>query len=105
MPRAKYQTLTEQMFYILICLRKEACGVDIMKLVEEITGGRVLIGPGTLYSLLDNFLKENMITETKTKNRKKCYIITPLGEEMLHKEYLRLLTLKCDYEAFVKGGE
>ncbi|ATW23586.1 PadR family transcriptional regulator [Candidatus Formimonas warabiya] len=104
MAREKYQTLTEQMFYILICLKNEACGVDIMKMVAELTDGRVLIGPGTLYSLLDNFVKEKMIIETKTENRKKSYIITNLGNEMLEKEYRRLTKRKNDYEALVKGG-
>ncbi|MEA5010320.1 MAG: PadR family transcriptional regulator [Angelakisella sp.] len=103
MAREKYQTLTEQMFYILICLRNEACGVDIMKMVETLTEGRVVIGPGTLYSLLDNFVKEKIIIETKTENRKKSYIISELGKEMLEKEYLRLSKLKSDYEISIKG--
>lgn len=104
MAREKYQTLTEQMFYILICLTQENCGVDIMKQVDELTKGRVIIGPGTLYSLLDSFIKENMITETKVENRKKSYLITSLGREMLEKEYLRLEQLKQDYELLVKRG-
>ena len=104
MAREKYQTLTEQMFYILICLTQESCGVDIMKKVEELTSGRVIIGPGTLYSLLDNFVKEKIIIETKIENRKKSYIITKLGAEMLEKEYERLNKLKKDYEILVKGG-
>lgn len=98
MAREKYQTLTEQMFYILICLTQESCGVDIMKKVETITSGRVIIGPGTLYSLLDSFVKEKIIVETKTENRKKSYIITNLGLKMLENEYLRLAKLKTDYE-------
>ena len=53
MAREKYQTLTEQMFYILLCLTREQCGVDIMERVREMTEGRVVIGPGTLYSLLE----------------------------------------------------
>ncbi|WP_312700654.1 PadR family transcriptional regulator [Sedimentibacter sp.] len=104
MAREKYQTLTEQMFYILICLTQENCGVDIMKRVEELTNGRVIIGPGTLYSLLDNFVKEKIIIETKTENRKKSYVITKLGTEMLEKEYERLNKLKKDYELLVKGS-
>lgn len=105
MAREKYQTLTEQMFYILICLKQEMCGVDIMKKVNELTNGRVIIGPGTLYSLLDNFVKENIIIETKTENRKKHYVITSLGLNMLEKEYLRITKLKNDYEILVRGGE
>jgi DNA-binding PadR family transcriptional regulator len=105
MARDKYQTLTEQMFYILICLTQESCGVDIMENVEELTNGRVIIGPGTLYSLLDNFVKEKIIIETKIENRKKNYVITNLGIEMLEKEYLRVAKLKNDYEMLIKGGE
>jgi len=105
MAREKYQTLTEQMFYILICLIQESCGVDIMKKVEELTNGRVIIGPGTLYSLLDKFVKEKIIIETKNENRKKNYIITSLGKEMLEKEYIRVTELKNDYERLVKSGD
>jgi len=104
MAREKYQTLTEQMFYILICLTQERCGVDIMKKVEGLTKGRVVIGPGTLYSLLDKFVKEKIIIETKIENRKKNYIITNLGKEMLKKEYIRVTELKNDYERLVKNG-
>ena len=56
MAREKFQTLTEQMFYILLCLRREQCGADIMERVPAMTGGRVSVGPGTLYNLLEQFL-------------------------------------------------
>lgn len=105
MAREKFKTLTEQMFYILLCLKDECCGVDIMKKVSTFTNGRVIIGPGTLYSLLDNFLKEDIIKETKIENRKKSYRITHNGEEMLKNEYQRLLTLKSDYETILSGGK
>ena len=102
MPREKYQTLTEQMFYILLCLQTECCGVDIMKMVAEKTNQRVIIGPGTLYTLLDNFVKQAAIEETKVENRKKSYIITAIGIEMLQKEFERLNTLIVDYRAMIK---
>ncbi len=56
MAREKFSTLTEQMFYILLCLREECCGMDVMARVNELTGGRVAVGPGTLYNLLEQFL-------------------------------------------------
>ena len=59
MPRAKFQTLTEQMFYILLCLRTERCGIDIMDTVQKLTGGRISVGSGTLYNLLEQFQSEN----------------------------------------------
>ena len=57
MAREKFKTLTEQMFYILLCLRQECCGADIMAEVSRLTGGRVSVGPGTLYNLLESFWK------------------------------------------------
>ena len=48
MPREKFQALTEQMFYILLCLKDECCGMDIMTRVEQRTCGRGRVGPGTL---------------------------------------------------------
>lgn len=101
MAREKYQTLTEQMFYILICLQSECCGVDIMKMVSEMTEQRVTVGPGTLYTLLDNFVSQDFITLTNIENRKKSYIITDKGREMLEKEYNRLNKLTEDYKRFM----
>ena len=98
MAREKYKTLTEQMFYILICLKNECCGVDIMKMVAEITKNRVTVGAGTLYTLLDNFVSEKMIVETRVENRKKSYLITDLGNEMLDREYKRLKSLISDFD-------
>ncbi len=45
MAREKFQTLTEQMFYILLCLRQEQCGADIMAQVSALTRERVTVGP------------------------------------------------------------
>ena len=105
MAREKYKTLTEQMFYILICLRDECCGVDIMKMVAEITENRVTIGAGTLYTLLDNFVSEKIIKETKVENRRKSYVITDIGNDMLVKEYKRLHSLICDFDRIDKEGK
>lgn len=104
MAREKFQTLTEQMFYILLCLRQEQCGADIMARVAEMTGGRVAVGPGTLYNLLESFLAAGMIAETKVEGRKRSYLITETGERALDEEYRRLLTLAADYEAQTGRG-
>ncbi|MBR5471818.1 MAG: helix-turn-helix transcriptional regulator [Oscillibacter sp.] len=99
MAREKFQTLTEQMFYILLCLRQECCGTDIMAQVNQLTDGRVSVGPGTLYNLLESFLKEGWIAGTKVEGRKRSYLITAAGRKALENEYRRLLTLTTDYEA------
>ena len=98
MARAKYKTLTEQMFYILICLRKECCGIDIMEIVSDMTDGRVTLGPGTLYALLGDFVKQGFIRETAVDGRKRSYIITDHGRSVLQEEYERLKAQVTDYE-------
>ncbi|MBP0979928.1 MAG: PadR family transcriptional regulator [Oscillospiraceae bacterium] len=102
MPREKFQTLTEQMFYILICLQNECCGIDIMEMVKKMTDGRVNVGPGTLYNLLEQFNDEQIIKFTKTIGKKRSYIITDKGRLLLEKEYVRLKQLTNDYESFIK---
>lgn len=98
MAREKFKTLTEQMFYILICLKKECCGIDIMEMVAAMTEGRITIGPGTLYTLLGDFVKQGFIKETAVEGRKRSYIITDLGLRTLQEEYERLKTQVLDYE-------
>lgn len=98
MPREKFKTLTEQMFYTLLCLREEHCGIDILEEVRQLTGGRVNIGSGTLYDLLDQFVKEGMIQETKAEGRRRSYLITGRGQQMLDKEYRRLKAQVQDFQ-------
>ncbi len=97
MPRAKFQTLTEQMFYVLLCLREECYGLDILDKVPAMTENRVSVGSGTLYNLLEQFLAEGMIRETKVEGRRRSYILNGKGEEMLRKEYLRIQAQAMDY--------
>ena len=97
MPRTKFQTLTEQMFYILLCLKNECYGLDILDKVPAMTGGRVSVGSGTLYNLLEQFLAEEMIRETKVEGRRRSYILTDKGMEMLEKEYVRIQAQALDY--------
>ena len=102
MPREKFQTLTEQMFYILICLQNECCGIDIMEMVKKMTNGRVNVGPGTLYNLLEQFMDERIIAFTKSVGKKRSYVITDKGRELLEKEYNRLLSQVTDYKKYMK---
>lgn len=96
-PRAKFQTLTEQMFYVLLCLKNECYGMDILDRVPAMTANRVNVGSGTLYNLLEQFLAEDMIRETKVEGRRRSYILTPKGKEMLDKEFKRIQAQAQDY--------
>lgn len=100
MPRLKFQTLTEQMFYTLLCLRREMYGMDILDRVPAMTGGRVSIGSGTLYTLLEQFLEAGLIQETRVEGRRRSYLLTDRGREMLEREYERIRAQAADYRKF-----
>ncbi len=100
MAREQFQTLTEPMYYCLLALLEECCGVDIMEKVKTISHGRVLVGPGTLYAMLSKFEENGIIQMTTSEGRRKSYIITELGREMLQKEYDRLRIMVKDGESF-----
>ena len=105
MPRAKFQTLTEQMFYILLCLKKECYGMDILDKVPAMTNGRVTVGSGPLYNLLEQFLEEGFIIETKVEGRRRSYLLTQKGKEMLDKECERLAAQLADYNSIFGEGD
>ena len=69
------------------------------------TGGRVTVGSGTLYNLLEQFLAEGMIQETKVEGRRRSYLITAKGREMLQKEYERLAAQVMDYRSVIGQEE
>lgn len=71
MPRPKLQTLTEQMFYVLLCLRDECYGIDIFDKVSALTQGRGTVGSRTMYNLLEQFLDAGMIREVTMEGRRR----------------------------------
>ncbi|MGE7887161.1 PadR family transcriptional regulator [Bacillus cereus] len=86
----KYIPLTEATYYILLSLVKPMHGYGIMQMVEEMTNGEVKLGPGTLYGNTTKLLKEKLIVEVASTDRKKCYELTTFGREVLELEYNRL---------------
>lgn len=73
-----------------------------MDSVQEISKGRIKVGPGTLYTLLSKFKKEKIIIETSVEGRKRSYIISNYGKEILQEEYKRLNALVRDGELFIQ---
>jgi DNA-binding PadR family transcriptional regulator len=103
MAREKLQTLTEPMYYILLALTEACCGVDIMNRVLNISKGRVTVGPGTLYALLGKFEKSGIIKETEVDGRKRTYILTDNGKEILKEEYNRLVAMAEEGKSYMGG--
>ena len=101
MSREQLQTLTEPMYYILLALTEECCGVDIMEKVNTKSRGRVQVGPGTLYAMLSRFEEKDIVRLTASQGRRKSYIITDVGREMLYREYERLKQMAEDGTAYI----
>lgn len=96
MAREQFQNLTEPMYYILLSLTEERHGYEIMQTITEKTHGRVVVGPGTLYTLLARFQKEGIINQVSDDGRRKTYILTDGGKDLLMEEYNRLKMLVED---------
>jgi len=95
-----FDGLTESMYYVLMAfLRKEMCGTEIVEFIKGKTGGRVQIGPGTLYTILGRFEDEEVIEETAVEGRKRTYRITEKGKELFKAELIRLKTCVNDGES------
>lgn len=85
--------LTEALFYILLAVRKPNHGYGITQEVEELTGGRVTLGPGTLYGAIQSLVKKDWIriySEDTESRKKKEYIITDEGRAVFETEKARL---------------
>ena len=98
MARKRLASLTEQMFYVLLSLRGERHGYGIMQAITELTGGRVSVGAGTWYALLERFEIDGLIRLTRTEDNRKYYILMPEGERTLQNEYERIKKQAADME-------
>lgn len=92
MARKKLETLTEQMYYVLLALWAEPRhGYGIMQYVDHLTCGRIAIGAGTLYALLGRFEQEKLIILTDVRDGgRKYYALTDEGRQVLLDEQERL---------------
>ena len=84
------QPMTEATFYILLALLRPGHGYGIMQRVKEISGGRVQVGPGTLYGVLNRMRKDGLATLETKEERRKIYALTSAGRQALEQERERL---------------
>ena len=88
--------MTEAMYYILLALLKPRHGSGMMQRIKELSGGRLVMGPGTLYGVLSRMSREGLIVLTGEEGRRKTYAITDAGKAALLLEYSRLKQLVSD---------
>ena len=82
--------LTESTYYILLCLTTPKHGYAMMQQIEQLTNGRVTIGPGTMYGVLKNLIEKRWIEVEDTTGRQKIYALTEEGRRVCLQEKLRL---------------
>ena len=82
--------MTEAMYYILLSLLQPGHGYGMIARIRELSGGRVEMGPGTLYGVLTRMKEEGLIVLASEQERRKTYAITDQGREALRREYDRL---------------
>ena len=106
--------LTPAVFDILLSLADEdRHGYGIAKEIEGRTGGRVKLGPGTLYGTLSRMLDSGLVQECvgpacqePAAERRRYYRITPFGRQVARAEAHRLseLVRAAQAKALLKPG-
>jgi len=99
--------LTEGVYYILLSLLQPLHGYGIIQNVEKLSAGRVRLAAGTLYGAINTLLEKGWIIalEGEADSRKKEYVITETGREMLTRELLRLEELVQNGKQLMGGSE
>jgi DNA-binding PadR family transcriptional regulator len=90
--------LSPAVFHILLALADgERHGYATMQAADQLSGGQVRMGPGTLYGSIRRMLEAGLIEESGERpdpqlddERRRYYRLTPLGEGALRAEAARL---------------
>ena len=82
-------------FHVLLALfGGTSNGYAIMREVQELTSGRLRIGPGTLYTAIKRLVAARLIEECESDTeRRRCYRLTRKGRELGSEEARRLSAL------------
>lgn len=91
--QAEKIALTEAVYYILLSLYTPMHGYGMIQKIKELSGERVILAPGTLYGAINTLLQKQWICLQEGQDeqaRKKEYVITPLGKQMVEGEVIRL---------------
>ena len=97
----KYLPLTESTYYILLALVEPLHGYGVMQKVEVLSEGRVKIGPGTLYGAFQVLEKEGLIARAGEQDRRKIYLLTGKGRQVLEEQTERLKIMVRNGSAIV----
>ncbi len=95
--------LTEAVFYTLLVLHEPLHGYGIMQETKALTNDRLNLSAGTLYGALSAMLEKGWIKllPVEEESRRKEYIITPKGKQVVETEWKRLQELVANGEKFL----
>ncbi|MGA8730171.1 MAG: helix-turn-helix transcriptional regulator [Terracidiphilus sp.] len=94
MPKRKLEPLPSTAFQIMLALADgDLHGYAIMREIEEQTGGRLRLGPGTLYGSIQALLEGALIEEVERsedtevhQERRRYYRLTAVGRKLARSE-------------------
>lgn len=75
-----------------VLAREDSYGYQIQKLIKEASGGRIALGPGSLYRLLRTLEDQGAIRSWKEEcngRQRKWYRLTPAGRRRLDRQSRR----------------
>ena|SRR5664279_1276515 len=101
MPKRKLDPLPSAAFHILLALADgDRHGYGIMRQISELTGGKLRLGPGTLYGSIKTLLEERLIEEVDVRpdpelgdERRRYYRLTSNGRALARTEAERMADL------------
>ena len=100
-PASGSPALTTAGFQVLLALASgRSHGYAVMAFVNQLSGGRAQLGPGTLYRTLARLVADELVRESGTTDptaphdaRRRYYELTPLGAAAVHDEAELLVRL------------
>ncbi|MFF2481078.1 PadR family transcriptional regulator [Paenibacillus sp. NPDC058071] len=96
--------LTDTAFYILLSVVVPKHGYLIMQEIESMTGGRLTVGPASLYTTIKKLLAAGFIRlEEDGDEKRKTYGATAEGIALLHSETERRREMVRHAEQLLKG--
>ena len=101
----KYIPMTETTYYTLLSVTVPRHGYAIMQYVSELTKGRIVLGTGTLYTMVGRLVTDGIIVTVPNDEGKKAYQITDIGRELLELETERLEKQLSDGESVLGWKE
>ncbi|MGZ6887270.1 MAG: PadR family transcriptional regulator [Acidimicrobiia bacterium] len=96
---------------VLALLDGEQHGYALMRRVEELSGGTVRMGPGTLYGTLNRLVADGLIVETTDRipreadERRRYYELTGAGRAAAVAELERMRSLLEQTAHHLRGRE